>query len=76
MAPKRRLSSGEASAAKRQSEVASKSGQSTDSLKTAKQYVYLAVEEMYGPYMETIQEIFEVYANGRRRQPKTFKSAR
>ncbi|KAL9004666.1 MAG: hypothetical protein Q9188_002526 [Gyalolechia gomerana] len=31
--------------------------------KSADQYVYLAIYEMYGPYMETLQFICEVYAS-------------
>jgi len=50
--------------AKRRSQVTPKSKpkQPANTPKTITQHIYLAIEEEYGPYMETTQHVFEVYA--------------
>ena len=62
MSHKRGLSDGEASAAKRQSQAAPRPEQPTNPPETAKQYVYLALEVVYGAYRQPFQEVFEIYA--------------
>ena len=59
---KRALSNGEAPTAKRLDQALSMSKQSDHSPKVSPEYVYIAIEEMYGRYIETAQEVFEVYA--------------
>ena len=59
---KRALSNGEAPTAKRLNQAPSMLKQSGHPPKVSPEYVFIAIEEMYGPYMETAQEVFEVYA--------------
>jgi len=50
--------------AKRRSQATPKSKrkQPKNPPKTTTQHIYLAIEEEYGPYMQTAQNIFEAYA--------------
>ena len=58
MSHKRKSSQGETPPAKRPNQSAL---ESTDPPKAANRFVYLAVEEEYGLYMETQQHVFEIY---------------
>lgn len=63
MPKKRQLSEVSAPPSKRHSQATPKPKQPLKTQpKTTTQYVYLAIEEEYGPYMETAQNVFEVYA--------------
>jgi len=56
MSHKRKAPDNSAPASKRRSHAI------TEPERSKKQYVYLAVGEEYGPYMKTIQHVFEIYA--------------
>ncbi|KAL8791856.1 MAG: hypothetical protein Q9195_005518 [Heterodermia aff. obscurata] len=59
MSHKRKISHGESPPSKRPDQAVSKF---TDPPAIPKRFVYLATEEEYGPYIDTEQHVFEIYA--------------
>ncbi|KAL8723886.1 MAG: hypothetical protein Q9181_007106 [Wetmoreana brouardii] len=59
---KRSISNGEGPEAKRKNQAAPNPRQSPNAPKTTEQYIYIAIEEEFGPWRETMQELFKAYA--------------
>ncbi|KAL8951065.1 MAG: hypothetical protein Q9222_002937 [Ikaeria aurantiellina] len=62
MSTKRKLSVDQTAAPKRQERHKPELEKTPDTANPAEQYVYIVTETMYGPYMETAEELFEIYA--------------